>query len=97
MSALLDHFRAAGVHFEPIGDGNLRAVGTLTNEIRAAIRAHKPAILAELATAHYRWRVTLPDGTPFEVCCLPETSAAEMRTLYAGARVESLPDSAVAA
>jgi hypothetical protein len=46
---------------------------------------------------HYRWRVTLPDGTPFEVCCLPETTAAEMRAVYAGATVAPLPDSAAEA
>jgi hypothetical protein len=43
--------------------------------------------------AHYRWRVTVSDGTPFEVCCLPEITAAEMHALYAGARVEPLDDS----
>jgi hypothetical protein len=49
MGALVDRFAAAGVRFERGEVGNLRALGTLTDEIRTAIRAHKPAILAELA------------------------------------------------
>jgi len=36
--------------------------------------------------------VTLPDGTPFEVCCLPETTAAEMAMLYRGATILPLRD-----
>jgi hypothetical protein len=44
-------------------------------------------------SAYYRWRVTLPDGTPFEVCCLPSTTAAEMRALYPGAALKPLSDS----
>jgi hypothetical protein len=41
---------------------------------------------------HYRWRVFLADGTPFEVCCLPELTAAEMRELYPGVTITTLPD-----
>ncbi|HXX84637.1 MAG TPA: hypothetical protein VEN29_11710 [Casimicrobiaceae bacterium] len=51
MGALVKQFLAAGVTLEPTGDGNLRARGKLTDELRAAIRTHKPAILAELSTA----------------------------------------------
>jgi hypothetical protein len=50
MGALLDRFCAAGVRLEPTADGNLHALGTLTDELRAAIRENKAAILAELAT-----------------------------------------------
>lgn len=65
----------------------------LTDELRAAIRANKPTILAELAeAAHYRWRVTLRDGSLFEACCLPETTAAEMRELYPGTTLEPWPN-----
>jgi hypothetical protein len=93
MGAGLDRFLAAGIEFEPADDGLLRAFGALTDELRAAIRAHKPAILAELANAkHYRWLVTLPDGTPFEVCCLPELTPAEMALLYRGTTVSPLRD-----
>ncbi len=54
MPALLDHFRAAGVELVPYDDGNkLRAFGELTDELRQAIRASRPAILAELAAATY--------------------------------------------
>jgi hypothetical protein len=49
MGALVDHFAAAGVRIELAGGGNVRASGALTHELRAAIRANKPAILAELA------------------------------------------------
>lgn len=45
---------------------------------------------------HYRWRVILADGTQFEVCCRPELTAAEMRELYPGAAVATLPDAAIA-
>lgn len=49
MGALLKQFAAAGVRFERGDGGNLRALGTLTDQLRTAIRTHKPAILAELA------------------------------------------------
>ena len=49
MGALLDQFAAVGVEIEPTGDGKLRAHGPLTDQLRTAIRAHKAAILAELA------------------------------------------------
>jgi hypothetical protein len=69
----------------------------LTNELRAAIRANKLALLAALsAHRHYRWCVTPRDGTPFEVCCLPEMTAAEMQALYPTATVEPLPASPAA-
>ena len=49
MGALLDQFTAEGVTIEAAGDGNVRARGPLTDELRATIREHKAAILAELA------------------------------------------------
>ena len=49
MASLLVKFAAADVRIEAEGDGNTRACGLLTDELRAAIRANKPAILAELA------------------------------------------------
>ena len=49
MGALVDQFAAAGVRFERGEVGNLRALGALTDELRTAIRTHKPAIVAELA------------------------------------------------
>ncbi len=52
MGALLDQFAADGVRIEAVGDGKLRALGRLTDTLRAAIRAHKPAILAELEAAN---------------------------------------------
>ena len=52
MGALLDRFAAEGVQIEAAGDGKLRASGQLTGTLRAAIRAHKPAILAELEAAN---------------------------------------------
>ena len=44
------------------------------------------------AGTHYRWCVILADGTPFEVCCLPELTLAEVRELYRGATVQPMPD-----
>ena len=49
MGALLEHFAAAGVTLTALPDGRLHGAGPLTDALRAAIRAHKPAILAELA------------------------------------------------
>jgi hypothetical protein len=49
MGALLDQFSAAGVQIAASDDGKLRAHGPLTDELRATIREHKTAILAELA------------------------------------------------
>ena len=49
MGALLDEFTAAGVQIEPAPGGNVRVRGPLNEQLRAAIRANKPAILAELA------------------------------------------------
>ena len=50
------------------------------------------APVSEPTGAHYRWRVILADGTPFEVCCLPELTASEIRDLYLGANVAPLSD-----
>jgi hypothetical protein len=44
--------------------------------------------------AHYRWLVTISAGGAFEVCCLPETTAAEMAQLYPRAELRPLPDAA---
>lgn len=50
MGALLDHFADAGVQIECGDDaGTLRVHGPLTDALRASIRGHKAAILAELA------------------------------------------------
>lgn len=85
------------------------AASTLTgSELRAQLRAQQgrnrftqphsveaqrvaPAVPE---SAHYRWRVILADGTAFEVCCLPEQTAVEMRELYRGATVLPMPDAA---
>jgi hypothetical protein len=44
--------------------------------------------------ACYRWRVIGSRCGVYEVCCLPELTAAEVRELYPGATVEPLPDEA---
>jgi len=49
MGVLLNKFTAAGVRIDASDDGKLRAHGNLTDELRATIREHKAAILAELA------------------------------------------------
>ena len=68
MGALLEQFAAAGVTLTTLPGGHLHAAGPLTDGLRTAIRAHKPAILAELAAAN--------DATT------PE-QAAELRALVA--------------
>ena len=97
MGALLTQFAAAGVRLESSDDGNLRAVGALTDELRTAIRAHKPALLAELADAANdaparHWRVTLPDRPSFLVAVTPPADTAWMLHLYPGATVQPVPE-----
>ena len=43
-------------------------------------------------TPRYRWRVSGPKCGAFEVCCLPEMTADEMRACYPGATLMPLPD-----
>ena len=92
MPGLLDRFRAAGIELVPYDDGNkLRAFGELTDELRQAIRASRPAILAELAAATYfRWAVRYPDGRCLEVRILPEQDRRYMAGRYPDATVEPL-------
>jgi hypothetical protein len=49
VGALLERFRASGVALAALPDGRLQATGALTDSVRATIREHKAAILAELA------------------------------------------------
>jgi hypothetical protein len=73
MGALLDQFAAEGVRIEATGDGTLRAYGRLTDRLRSAIRAHKPAILAELAAAN--------DELPEREDCGPDVMQRRRRAL----------------
>jgi hypothetical protein len=83
------------------------AISTLTgSELRAQLRAQQGCnrlthadsgessrvASIEPEPARYRWRVILADSTPFEVCCLPELTLAEMRDLYQGAAVEPVAE-----
>jgi hypothetical protein len=96
MGALLDRFTASGVRFDLLPGDRLRAHGELTDELRDAIRAHKPALLTELAAAnestHSRWRVAIPGRDAFEVRVVPEATAAQMQLQYPGATIEPLYD-----
>jgi hypothetical protein len=79
-------------------DGDALTVGPrelLTDELRAAIRAHKRDLLAELP--RYRWLIVEPDGTRREICTLPEMTRGELGPCYPGARLLLLPDSAAEA
>jgi len=49
VGALLDHLRASGVALTALPGDRLQASGAITDAIRATIREHKAAILAELA------------------------------------------------
>ena len=49
MGALLERFRVSGVALAALPDGRIQATGALTDTVRATIREHKAAILAELA------------------------------------------------
>ncbi|MGI8894946.1 MAG: hypothetical protein ACR2HE_04730 [Casimicrobiaceae bacterium] len=93
MPALLDRFRAAGIELVPYDDGTkLRAFGELTDELRQAIRASRPAILAELAVAtHFRWGVRYSGGRCLEVRVLLGQDRRYMTARYPDATVEPLP------
>ena len=52
MGALLEQFAAVGVRFELSETEGLDAIGPLTAELRATIRAHRAAIVAELRPAN---------------------------------------------
>ena len=89
MGALLDHFAECGVRFDRIDDEHVRARGKLTDQLRAEIRAHKPAILAELKaaneSAHFRWSVSRPGEWAMEVRFSPEATLEQVSALYPGA------------
>lgn len=73
------------------------ARSALPNERKTAATATAAtATVANATGTRYRWRVILADGTPFEVCCLPELTTDEIRARYPGATVEALPDSPIA-
>lgn len=95
----LDHFLEAGLRFK-IANGKLRAYGDLTDDLRAAIIAAKPQIIADLTTvSRFRevssdtsrgWRISIPGRQPFEVRVLPGATADEMQEFYPSATVEPL-------
>jgi hypothetical protein len=93
MGAALERFAAAGVRFDLLDGGKVRAHGELTDELREAIRAQKPAIIAELATnepTHHVWRVAIAGRDPFTVYVVPDATEGQMRAQYPGATIESL-------
>jgi hypothetical protein len=90
---LLTRLRSVGLTVNADGEAlTIRPRELLTDELRAAIRAHKRALLAELP--RYRWLISDQDGNGREVCCLPEMTAAELTPCYPGARLLPLPDAA---
>jgi tubulysin polyketide synthase-like protein len=93
---LLMRLRATGLTVAVDGDAlTVRPRQLLTDELRAAIRAHKRDLLAELP--RYRWLIVEPDGTRREICTLPEMTVGELAPCYPGARLIPLPDSAAEA
>lgn len=82
-----------------IEKGGLARLATATSATPATERQDGLGTVARVATVaapnvapRYRWRVSLPDGTRLEVCCLPQLTAAEMLERYADARLVPLPD-----
>jgi len=93
---LLTTLRNRGLTVSADGDAlTIRPRELLTDELRAAIRAHKRDLLAELP--RYRWLVFEPDRRRREVCCLPEMTADELAPCYPGARLLALPHAAAEA
>jgi hypothetical protein len=93
---LLTKLRDAGLRVAADGDAlTVRPRELLTDELRAAIRAYKRELLAELP--RYRWLVVEVDGGRHEVCCLPEMTSAELGPCYPDADLIPLPDGAAEA
>lgn len=93
---LLATLRERGLIVAADGDAlTVRPRELLTDELRAAIRAHKRDLLAELP--RYRWLILEADGRRKEICTLPEMTHAELAVCYPGARLLPLPDSAAEA
>jgi hypothetical protein len=93
---LLTRLRAVGLTVNADGDALIvRPRELLTDELRAAIRALKRDLLAELP--RYRWLVIEPGGDAREIVCLPEQPARELAACYPGARLLPLPDAAAEA
>ena len=93
---ILTRLRNRGLTVAADGDALIvRPRDLLTDELRAAIRAHKRDLLAELP--RYRWLILEPDGRRREICVLPEMTALELAPCYPGARLMPLPDSAAEA
>ena len=93
MGAILNEFRAAGITFDPLPDGRLKAFGPLKDELRAKIREHKASILAELsvandpasAGAYRRWSIHFPSLTPADAIFHPEATRDEALQAFHGA------------
>jgi hypothetical protein len=61
VGGLLAQFRAAGIELSALPGGRVHALGPLTDPLRASIREHKAAILAELAANDERSNVATPE------------------------------------
>ncbi len=92
MGALLTEFAELGVRFQRLPDGNLRALRSLTDDLRTLIRDAKLELLRELAAndePRYWWRVEGYDcgqgPIGFDFCSLPELTRAEVERRYPGA------------
>ena len=89
---LLTALRARGLMVSANGDALVvQPSELLTDDLRAAMRAHKRGLLAELP--RYRWLIVEADGRCREVCTLPEMAAAELAPCYPGVRLVPLPES----
>ncbi len=90
---LLTTLRSRGLTVAADGDAlTVRPRELLTDELRAAIRAHKRDLLAELP--RYRWQIVEPDGRSREVFCAPERTHRKLTVCYPGTQLLPLPDSA---
>lgn len=94
---LLTKLRDAGLRVAADGDAlNVGPRELLTDELRAAIRAHKRDLLAELP--RYRWWIVAPDGNGHEIFGVEPYSARELAAMYGpGAQFLPLPDTAAEA
>ena len=84
----LDAFLARGVRFELLAGDQLKAIGTLDENLRADIKATKPAIIGELLWAEFETLLAIV-GPAYRA---PEHEYAEMRAVARG----DLPDALIA-
>ena len=85
-AALLSRLERTGLSVSVAAEGlRVRPRDLLTDELRAAVKTEREALINLLIGAHFRWSVTRPGAWAMEVRFSPEATLERVRTLYPGA------------